>query len=71
METLLCIAVVLAAVFIAGAVIGALIPVLIAAGIVAIISYVIASATGLPFWGVFIGVAIVGAVGYVVLQIFD
>jgi hypothetical protein len=71
MEWLLCIAVVLGAIAIIAAVIGVLIPVLVAVGIVAIISYAIASLTGLPFWGVFIAVAVIGGIGYVVLQIFD
>jgi hypothetical protein len=71
MELLLGIAIVVAAFVIIGAIIGALIPVLVAAGIVAIISYVIAEFTGLPFWGVFIAVAVIVGVGYVLLQLFD
>jgi hypothetical protein len=51
--------------------IGALIPVLIAAGIVAIIAYVISGITGLPFWGAFVAVAVIGGIGYLLLNPFD
>jgi hypothetical protein len=48
-----------------------LFPVFIGLSIVAFLAWVVANITGLPFWGAVVLLAVVGLVGFVLLNIFD
>jgi hypothetical protein len=71
MEFLLGVAVVLGAIAIAVVVIGALFWVLTVAGVIAVVAWLISEATGLPFWGTFIVVAVVAGVAWAARNLFD
>jgi hypothetical protein len=71
MELLFGIAVAIGVLIVAGFLLGALLWVLAVVGVIAVIAWFISSITGLPFWGVFVAVVVIGGIGWALTNLFD